>query len=255
MRELKLQALRIGDLGITAIPNEVFAITGLKLKAQSPLRPTFNIELANGAEGYIPPPEQHKLGGYTTWPARTAALEIDAEPRIVETLLGLLEKVAGRPRRQPSESKGPYAKAVLSSRPAAYWRMSDFSGSHASDETGHYPGRYVDGVAFYLPGLESPQFSGQDVNRAVHLAGGRLAATIDKLGPTYSVEMWLWNGLPNDARDLTGHLFTRAGDKLSIGGRAAPGRLLFSAACRPLKIAVKTWYHVILVRDGRKVGV
>ena len=35
-RELKLQAIRIGDLGITAIPNEVFAITGLKLKAQSP---------------------------------------------------------------------------------------------------------------------------------------------------------------------------------------------------------------------------
>jgi hypothetical protein len=87
VRELKLQALRIGDLGITAIPNEGFAITGLKLKAQSPLQPTFNIELANGAEGYIPPPEQHRLGGYTTWPARTAALEIEAEPRIVEALL------------------------------------------------------------------------------------------------------------------------------------------------------------------------
>src|SRR5205814_9925465 len=55
-RELVLQAIRIGALGITAIPNEVFAITGLKLKAQSPLQPTVNIELANGAEGYIPPP-------------------------------------------------------------------------------------------------------------------------------------------------------------------------------------------------------
>jgi hypothetical protein len=86
-RELVLQALRVGDLGITAIPNEVYGITGLKLKAQSPLEPTLNIELANGAEGYIPPPEQHKLGGYTTWPARTAGLEVEAEPRIVETLL------------------------------------------------------------------------------------------------------------------------------------------------------------------------
>ena len=47
-RELKLQAVRIGGLGIAAIPNEVYAITGLKLKAQSPLRPTFNIGLANG---------------------------------------------------------------------------------------------------------------------------------------------------------------------------------------------------------------
>ena len=57
-RELKLQAVRIGDFGITAIPNEVYAITGLKLKAQSPLQPTMNIELANGSDGYIPPPEQ-----------------------------------------------------------------------------------------------------------------------------------------------------------------------------------------------------
>ena len=36
-RELKLQAIRIGELGIAAIPNEVFALTGLKIKAQSPL--------------------------------------------------------------------------------------------------------------------------------------------------------------------------------------------------------------------------
>src|SRR5205814_1304927 len=68
-RELKLQAIRIGDVAIAAIPDEVFAITGLKLKLQSPLPATFNIELANGNEGYIPPPEQHKLGGYTTWAA------------------------------------------------------------------------------------------------------------------------------------------------------------------------------------------
>ena len=70
--EVVLQAVRIGELGITAIPNEVYGITGLKLKRQSPLASTFNLELANGAAGYIPPPEQHLLGGYTTWPARTA---------------------------------------------------------------------------------------------------------------------------------------------------------------------------------------
>ncbi len=98
-RELKLQAIRIGDLGITAIPNEVYAITGLKLKAQSPFVTTMNIELANGSEGYIPPPEQHALGGYTTWPARTAGLEVQAEPKIVAAVLGLLEQVAGKPRR------------------------------------------------------------------------------------------------------------------------------------------------------------
>jgi hypothetical protein len=34
-RELKLQAIRIGDLGIAALPDEAFGITGLKLKQSS----------------------------------------------------------------------------------------------------------------------------------------------------------------------------------------------------------------------------
>src|SRR4029079_12819005 len=106
--ELVLQALRVGQLGITAIPNEVYALTGLKLKAQSPLQPTFNIELANGAEGYIPTPEQHQLGGYTTWPARTAGLETVAEPKIVEAMLRLLENVSQKPRRALETRYGPY---------------------------------------------------------------------------------------------------------------------------------------------------
>ncbi|QDT94476.1 neutral/alkaline non-lysosomal ceramidase N-terminal domain-containing protein [Gimesia algae] len=99
VEELILQVICIGDLAITAIPNEVYGITGLKLKAQSPFRHTFNMSLANGAAGYIPPPEQHYLGGYTTWPARTAGLEIYAEPQIVGTLLGMLEQISGQERK------------------------------------------------------------------------------------------------------------------------------------------------------------
>ncbi|WP_051670126.1 hypothetical protein [Bryobacter aggregatus] len=92
-RDLKLQALRIGPLAIAAWPNEVFAISGLKLKEQSPFPLTMNISLANGAEGYIPPPEQHALGGYTTWLARSASLEVDAEPRILGSLLDLIDRL------------------------------------------------------------------------------------------------------------------------------------------------------------------
>src|SRR5262249_48919202 len=102
--ELKLQAIQIGDLGITAIPNEVYALTGLKLKAQSPLQPTINIELANGAEGYLPPPEQHLFGGYTTWPAHSAGLEVQAEPKIVAAVLDVLEEVSGKKRRPVSDT-------------------------------------------------------------------------------------------------------------------------------------------------------
>jgi len=93
-RELKLQAIRVGSLGITAIPCEVYGVTGLKIKRQSPLRPTFNISLANGCEGYIPPPEQFKLGGYTTWRARSSCLEVDAEPKITAAILKLLAEVS-----------------------------------------------------------------------------------------------------------------------------------------------------------------
>lgn len=105
-RELKLQAIRIGEFGIAAIPNEVFAITGLTVKRRSPLKSTFTIELANGCEGYIPPPDQHALGGYETWRARTSCLEETAEVKIVSKVLDLLNQVASkRADETPAVSK------------------------------------------------------------------------------------------------------------------------------------------------------
>lgn len=92
--ELKLQALRIGELGIATIPCEVYCETGLALGAISPMKPFFLIELANGYNGYLPPPEQFALGGYTTWRARSSCLEKQAEPRIKEVLARLLVEVA-----------------------------------------------------------------------------------------------------------------------------------------------------------------
>ncbi|MCE9546375.1 MAG: hypothetical protein K8T25_12755, partial [Planctomycetia bacterium] len=131
--DIKLQAIRIGELGIAAWPDEVFAISGLKLKAQSPLPTTLNIELANGAFGYIPPPEQHRLGGYTTWPARSAGLEEQAEPKIVEALLSMLEEISGKPRRKMVDPVSAYARAVLAAMPAAYWRLGDITSPEARD--------------------------------------------------------------------------------------------------------------------------
>ena len=92
--DIKLQAVRIGDLGITAVPFETFVEIGLKLKSVSPLRPTFTIELANGANGYLPTPEQHEWGGYETW-LGTNRVEKQASVKITETLLELLKAVAG----------------------------------------------------------------------------------------------------------------------------------------------------------------
>ena len=271
--ELKLQALRIGDLGVSAIPNEVFAITGLKVKAQSPLQPTFNIELANGAEGYIPPPEQHKLGGYTTWAARTAGLVPEAEPKIVETVLTLLEQVSGKPRRKIIETHGSYAKAVLDAKPVAYYRLEEFNGPTAFDSTGHHhDAEYEDGIAFYLEGPQAPGFSGENLmNRCAHFAGGRIKSAVKGLDRTYSIEMWFWNGLPTDARSVTGYLLSRGidganwlgSDKLSIGGSNTWGKLTFEAdspsarfaAWGKSEIPLKTWNHVVLVRAQQKFNV
>ncbi|QDU93569.1 hypothetical protein [Lignipirellula cremea] len=107
-RELKLQALRLGSLGITAIPNEVYSSTGLAIKRDSPLPATFNIELANGCDGYLAPPEQHKLGGYTCWRARSSCLEVGAEPKVRETLLKLLN-AATRARADEASVPSPAA--------------------------------------------------------------------------------------------------------------------------------------------------
>jgi hypothetical protein len=94
---ITLQAFQIGDLAIAAAPCEVFAQTGLDLKAASAAKSTFTIELANGYAGYLPPPEQHEYGGYETWPARSSFLEVDAEPKIRDALLDLIAKNQASP--------------------------------------------------------------------------------------------------------------------------------------------------------------
>ncbi len=90
--DLKLQALRVGGLAITAIPCEVFTEIGLAIKELSPFRPTFTIELANGHYGYLPTPRHFDLGGYETW-LGTNNLEREASVKITRTLLDLLGQV------------------------------------------------------------------------------------------------------------------------------------------------------------------
>jgi putative membrane-bound dehydrogenase-like protein len=232
---LILQALRLGDLGITALPNEVYGITGLKLKLQSPLPATFNIELANGAEGYIPPPEQHRLGGYTTWPARTAGLEETAEPKIVETVLTLLETVAGtaapRPRRRrrplpPRHPDRPTHRLLAAQRshrpdPARGHRQNDrdLGGrrrprpSRCAEKRRCHLGRAGKGKSLHHR-RHQPRRPRRR-RKAPH-------APMPDLGKTYSVELWFWNGLPDDARAVTGYLFSRGSRWRQVRARRAP---------------------------------
>ncbi|MBW3597128.1 MAG: hypothetical protein KY475_07615 [Planctomycetes bacterium] len=273
--EVVQQAVRIGDIGIATTPNETYALTGLKIKLQSPLPQTMVIELANGGDGYIPPPEQHLLGGYNTWAARSAGLEVQAEPKMTETALQLLEKVAGRDRRAWKQTRGPAAESILNADPAAYWRLDEFAGPRAMDSSGNNrDGIYEPGVVFFLEGPQSDQFCETgEVNRAAHFAGGRLATRVSDLGDQYTISLWIWNGMPTDGRDVTGWIFSRGrdhglgthGEHLGLGGTAAgQGKLIFfhgdhEAATKPAigrtDIERWTWNNIIFVRDGDNVRV
>jgi neutral ceramidase len=93
--DVPLQAFRIGDLSIMTLPTETFAETGLELKARTPLKPGIVIELANGAFGYMPTPEQHELGGYESW-LGTNRLEVQASRKITEALLGMVAEMKSK---------------------------------------------------------------------------------------------------------------------------------------------------------------
>lgn len=267
--EIVVQALRVGDIGIATTPNETYAITGLKIKAASPLPHNMVIELANGGDGYIPPPEMHAWGGYNTWAARSAGLEIAAEPKITQAAIHLLEQVSQAPRKPWHLTSGPAAKAIATLKPAMWWRMNEFSGPLAQDESGHQRhASYLGGIAYYLDGPHSDQFCADgQVNRAPHFVSGALATDMADLGTAHTISLWLWNGMPTDGRDITGWFYSRDhshgisayGEHLGIGGKSGnTGKLIFQSkalVAGKTNIPRWTWQHVALVRDDEKVRI
>ncbi len=266
--EIVVQALRVGDIGIATTPNETYAITGLKIKAASPLPHNMVIELANGGDGYIPPPEMHAWGGYNTWAARSAGLEVMAEAKITGAAIELLEKVSAAPRRPYGLRAGPATKAIAGLKPVAWWRLNEFTGPLAADASGnHRDASYETSVAYYLEGPHSAAFCDGEKNRAPHFVGGRLCSEQADLGGAWSVSLWLWNGMPNDGRDVSGWLYSRDhnhgvsayGEHLGIGGKGGnAGKLIFQTdtiLAGKTVISRWTWQHLALVHESGKVRV
>ena len=168
---------------------------------------------------------------------------------------------------------GTYQAAVLKSKPVAHWGLDEFTGPRALDASGHnHHGVYEDGVVFYLDGANRPGMAAAGrTNRAAHFAGGRMKVAIPCLGSTYSVAFWFWNGIPSNTRPVTGYLFSRGkegaqgapGDHLGIGGtNVAAGKLIFfngnarnQLLAGKTDIPMRTWNHVLLVRDGNRATV
>lgn len=101
-----------------------------------------------------------------------------------------------------------------------------------------------------------------------------MAASIPVPGDAYSVELWFWNGLPSDARAMTGYIVSRGrdrepgapGEHLGIGGTDAGGQALGrliayngdtkgTLLAGATELEPKRWYHVAYVRQGLDIAV
>ena len=268
--EIVVQGIRLGEhIGIATTPNETYALTGLKIKAASPLPQTMVIELANGGDGYIPPPEQHLLGGYNTWPARSAGLEVNAEPKITEAAIQMLEQASGKVRVDRRATAGEAVEKTLDLKPKAYWRLDEFAGPRAIDSSPNGIDAVIEPrVLFYLPGPNDAAFAEGGINRSVHLAGDRISSRIPGMtGRDYTVSLWFWSGSSDEAMQGTEWIISRGtlyghtgtGDQVGIHRDAKRGRILVTESLggnrKPLEsetaqVTRWRWHHLALAREG-----
>ncbi len=75
---------------MVSMPFEVVVEIGLEIKKKSPFKHTFLIELANGGYGYLPPLNQHKLGGYETW-LGTSRFKPHSSELLISNLIEMLK--------------------------------------------------------------------------------------------------------------------------------------------------------------------
>jgi len=161
-----------------------------------------------------------------------------------------------------------YGRAVLSSKPMAYWRMDDLAGDMLKDATGNGHSAACEGDVDLSPPVDS-----RPANPAAVLWGGRISAAMDRLPDTFSVELWVWNELPSTRSVITAYLFSRGmaaspgtagGDNLGIGGTyrtEAQGKLFFFNDTKSNQfLSGRTtlkpgkWHHVVVVRRGRGIS-
>ncbi|HUT37406.1 MAG TPA: hypothetical protein VNE39_28250 [Planctomycetota bacterium] len=91
--DVPVQVMRIGDVGLVALPAEIFVRIGLDIKQWSPFRQTFVVELANArASTYVPTTDQAERGAYGAKPILSRWLCSDAGRRMADAALVMLHK-------------------------------------------------------------------------------------------------------------------------------------------------------------------
>lgn len=103
--DLEIQALQVGPAIFLATPTELFAESGLAVKAHSAFPFTFIVTLANGAFGYVPPASAFAPdgGGYEVVLSSYSNLAIGTAERIVEAQLALTHRFTPGSVPQPEQ--------------------------------------------------------------------------------------------------------------------------------------------------------
>jgi hypothetical protein len=86
--------LRLGEVGIVALPAEIFVRIGLEIKQWSPAAFTFVVELSNArVSTYVPTTDQAERGAYGAKPILSRWLCSDAGRRMADAAQVMLSKM------------------------------------------------------------------------------------------------------------------------------------------------------------------
>ena len=88
--EAEVQTFGLGDVGIVALPGEIFVELGLEIKERSPFKHTFILTLSNNSIGYIPNADAFEYGAYEVEVSQIAKGQGE---RLVESSVKLLDKM------------------------------------------------------------------------------------------------------------------------------------------------------------------
>jgi neutral ceramidase len=96
LARVPVQAMRIGEVGLVALPAEIFSGIGREIRRYSPFRHTFVVEQANArCSVYVPTVAQAERGAYGAVPILSRWLCADAGRRIGDAAIRLLHGLAG----------------------------------------------------------------------------------------------------------------------------------------------------------------